>query len=525
MIYVTGHKNPDTDSIAAAIAMARLKQANGVDALPVRLGKLSKETETVLDLFGFETPRYINDARTTLSETDLDTLPEIDQDRPVIKALRLMDSSGVPFAAAIDSEGRLAGLITRTDIGRIGLDDTADAIELLKSVTPENLAETLDGTIIYTDDQMELNGKVSILAATHIDAYQLDHRIVICGSDPKIQKTAIEKGAGLLILVWTDRVADDVLEAARIRHCPIIISGHGAMNTSRYLYFSIAIKELMTSKLITFDPEDITENAMKVMSRYRYRIYPVVKDGRPLGCTSPRTAYMARPRQFILVDHNEFSQSVENIEQAEILEVIDHHRIADFASRLPLNFHSEPVGSTCTIIANLFMDQGREIEPSLAGLMLAGIISDTLNFQSCTTTPKDINTGTKLAEIAQIDPDALAGMLFSQNAPLSQDDINQLICQDMKKFTIEGSPVLIAQYITASLDIDEAQLQASIDRFVRTADCSLYVLALTDISKQGSYFYKAGPLAGQLELTGELYPGVLSRKKQILPLVSNLLAK
>lgn len=526
MIFVSGHRNPDTDSIAAAIAAANLKQAQNIAAMPVRLGPISKETQGILDRFGFEAPALLKDARITLEEIELDTCPTVDMNAPVIEALKIMDETGIPYTIALDEKGNAAGLLTRTDIARIGLSDTARAVDLLANVKTEDMVKTLDGTMIYDDNHTHLNGKVSILAATNIQNYQLHDRIAICGNDPLIQKEAIYKGAGMLILVWTEYVHRDVVELARDFHCPILISGHGAMNTSRYLYFSIPVNKLMSKKLVSFEPQDVLENAMKVMRKYRYRVYPVIKDGKLLGSISPQRALADHHRKFILVDHNEFSQSVENIEKAEILEVIDHHRIADFASRLPLNFRSEPVGSTCTIVADMFMERNLEISKNIAGLMLSGIISDTLNFQSVTTTEKDIRIGQILSDIAGLDMDELANDIFSRKEPLTQDDVDRLVYQDMKRFNIDGNPVLIAQYISSSLDLDEELLQSSINNFVRTANCSLYVLALTDVSKQGSYFYKAGPLASQIgQIESKLYPGVVSRKKQILPMVTEWISQ
>lgn len=525
MIYVTGHRNPDTDSICAAIACAYLKNCRQSDCAPARLGPLSKETRSILERFGFDAPVLMKDARITLQEIQLDPCPLISENATAFEALALMSTQGIPYVGVADEHGTFTGFVTKTDIGRIGLWDTASAIDLLRGCRCEDFASALEGKIIYDAGSMCLNGKVSILAATDISDYQLKNRIAICGKDPAIQAQAIEKGAGMLIMVWTEKVEEPILQLAKKHGCSLLISGHGAMNTSRYLYFSIPVNQLMSRVLVQFDPEDTVEDALRIMSRYRYRVFPVVKDGMLAGVISPRLAINAKRRQFILVDHNEFAQSVPNIEKAEVLEVIDHHRVADFASRLPLHFHSEPVGSTCTILASMFFDSQIKVPVNYAGLMLAGIVSDTLNFQSPTTTAKDVEMGQRLSQICQVDSDDLANDIFSVNGPLSEEDLTQLVRQDMKKFTIGRYSVLIAQYIMASPQINAAQLQKTIEDFTRTSGADLYVLALTDIVAQGSWFYLAGPLASLLKEQEGFHEGVLSRKRQILPMVSNWLAE
>lgn len=525
MIYVTGHRNPDTDSVCAAISCAYLKNCQGLACVPARLGPVSRETEGILARFGFEAPVLMRDARITVGEIGLDVCPVVGADETAFAALRVMDQAGLPYAAVQEKSGQLCGFITKTDIGRVGLEDTAGAIELLQGCACDDFAAALQGKIVYEARDMVLNGKVSILAATDISRYRLNHRIVICGSDARIQKQAIEKGAAMLIVVWTDTISEEVISLAKSHGCSLLISGHGAMNTSRYLYFSIPVRFLMTTDLVSFSPDDVVEDALKVMSRYRFRVFPVVSQGQILGVITPRIGINARRRQFILVDHNEFSQSVPNIEKGEVLEVIDHHRVADFATRLPLHFHSEPVGSTCAILASMFMDKGLPIPEAYAGLMLSGILSDTLNFQSPTTTPKDVEMGQWLSALCGVDTDDLANDIFSAGGPISEEDLTQLICQDMKKFTIGGYSVLIAQYIVASPQLDKDHLEATIEQFVRTSGADLYVLALTDIVAQGSYFYKAGPLAKRLHIKEGLHAGVLSRKRQILPMVTSWISE
>lgn len=339
-------------------------------------------------------------------------------------------------------------------------------------------------------------------------------------------KRTDRKRRRMLILVWCDSIEKDVLEAAKQHECAIILSGHGSMNTSRYLYFSLPVSALMSTKLITFERSEYVEDVIRKMSRYRYRSYPIVFEEQLCGYLEAGKMLYPPTKNMILVDHNEFSQSVKNIEKASVLEVIDHHRIHDFTSTRPVYFRNETVGSTCTIVTSLFFEHNIPIPRQLAGLLLGAMISDTLNFQSPTTTQKDIDLAQRLANLAHETIDELAYDIFFSN-DLSQKDINDFLQEDMKHFEITNYQVAIAQSIipqSSLLSIQEQELKEKMEAYTKRSGIDLYVFALTSILENGTYFYISGPLAQQLQQNLDqthFFPNILSRKKQIVPLITN----
>ena len=527
-IYITGHKNPDSDSIVASIAYAYLKNELGEEAIPCRLGSISQETEYLLNRFDFPTPQLLEDARCTLGEIELLPATQISQDATLFEALQTMKQAKQPFLAVHDQNHKIIGMITRNVIANLGVEDTAYGIEMLQHTKPSDLVKTLNGKEIYIPEHLHLNGKVSIVALSSHRAlrYQVQERMVIVSDDPIAQKELIEKGAGMLILVWCDSIEDDVLEAAKQHECAIILSGHGSMNTSRYLYFSLPVSALMSTKLITFERSEYVEDVIRKMSRYRYRSYPIVFEEQLCGYLEAGKMLYPPTKNMILVDHNEFSQSVKNIEKASVLEVIDHHRIHDFTSTRPVYFRNETVGSTCTIVTSLFFEHNIPIPRQLAGLLLGAMISDTLNFQSPTTTQKDIDLAQRLANLAHETIDELAYDIFFSN-DLSQKDINDFLQEDMKHFEITNYQVAIAQSIipqSSLLSIQEQELKEKMEAYTKRSGIDLYVFALTSILENGTYFYISGPLAQQLQQNLDqthFFPNILSRKKQIVPLITN----
>ena len=325
-IYVIGHKHPDTDSVASAIAYAYLKNQQGVDCVACRLGELNDETKYLLDRFGFVAPFYLKDARISLSEIALDDPLCVHPDTTIYETLQLMEKENKPSIAVTDETGKVLGIIANQDISKIGMGDTSLGIDLLKVTSVENIAKTLDGTIVYNDAQFHLNGKVSIIALAKqgLTNYDVKSRIVMLGDDKDAQMQAIQKGAGILIVVWAKTIDPEVIEVAKEHHCPIILSGHGAMNTSRYLYFSPVTALLMHSDPVSFHYWELAEDASKKMAKSRFRSYPVLdeKDGL-VGYVSRYHILNSQNKSIVMVDHNEFSQSVRAIEKAELIEAIE----------------------------------------------------------------------------------------------------------------------------------------------------------------------------------------------------------
>ena len=539
-VYITGHQHPDTDSVASAIAYAFFKRSLGVPAVPCCLGKLNAETKYLLDRFSYPEPQRLTDARVTLGEVVMDPPSCTSPDTTIFETLQQMQQYNRTYCGVVDENKKLIGFLTKSDISVIGLYDTARSIEIMSRTPLENFRKTLDGRILYDDPEMKLNGKVSVIAMTEepkLKNYDVAGRIVVCGNDPQAQKAVIEMGAGMLIVVWAQEVTEQVLAAAKARHCPILLSGHGGMNTLRYIYFSPSVSQIMKTELVSFRTQELAEDVGRKMLQSRYHVYPVTQaDGTLFGYVSRYHIMQAPSKKLILVDHNEFSQSVRAIEKAQVLEVIDHHRINDFSSQYPVQFRNEIVGSTCTIVATIFRENQIPIPVNLAGLMLGAILSDTLNFHSPTTTQKDRSTANILAAIADLDIDTFADQLFTAAASKLDPNPAELIKADMKIFDVSGCKISISQVILATtedLHLVEGDIDAALDRFAEKKDLDLSVLAFTSIQENGSILYFGGNRTAwareAFAVTGSqdhpFQKGLLSRKQQLLPRLTKVIEK
>ena len=517
-VYITGHMHPDTDSIASAIAYSFFKRAMGIPAVPCRLGQLNKETEYLLERFGFEPPMLLTDARVRMSELDLDPPHSISPETTIAETLKIMDQEKHTYCGVVDEEGRLVGLVTKGDIALVGLGDTAYNIDILSKASVENIRKSIDGTTVYAPDErsLHLNGRVSIIAMTDTSKlrnYDLEDRVVILGDNAEAQMLAITRGAGLLIPVWTKEISPEVLECARRHSCPIILSGHGATNTARYIYFAPSVSQIMNTKVVTFNDNELAEDVGLKMQRSRYHVYPILNaEGKLVGYGSRYHIMNSENKKLILVDHNEFSQSVRAIEKARILEVLDHHRINDFSSTQPVAFRNEIVGSTATIVATIFRENQIPLQPNLAGLLLGALLSDTMAFHSPTTTDKDRQTANILAAMAGLDIDEFAKEMFTVSASTEGRSLYEMINQDVKFYDIRGCKLAISQIITGSA------------KQLRTDSVSVIV-------ENGSVVFCGGDRAGWGQ---EAFPdreneehsfqeGLMSRKQQILPRITEVI--
>ena len=539
-VYITGHRHPDTDSIASSIAYAFFKKSMGIPTIPCRLGSLNAETSYLLDRFGFEAPLLLQDARMKLSEIEMDSPVSITPDTTIYETLQIMQQNNRAYCGVVDEEKHLLGMVTKSDVAVVGLDDTARSIDILAHTSSENIRKTLNGQILYDDADAVINGKVSIIAMTmpeRLDRYDVEKRIVIVGADTMAQKKCIQLGAGMLIIVWADKVDESVIEEAKVHHCPIILSGHGTMNTSRYLYFAPSVERIMKRNPVSFHNHELAEDVGIKMLRNRYRAYPVVDQNDQLVGYISRYHIMDAPkRKLILVDHNEFSQSVNAIEKSQVLEVIDHHRINDFSTSQPVAFRNEIVGSTATIVATIFRENQIPIPPNLAGLLLGAVLSDTMDFHSPTTTEKDISTANILAAIADLDIEEFAQEMFTITSNQDKVSFPDMINQDLKIYDIHSCKLSISQVIVPSArdtQRDAKEITAALDRFAQKKYIDLAVLVFTSILENGSVIYAGGSRA---PWAAEAFPNtdgsehsfqenLLSRKQQILPALTSVISE
>lgn len=538
VVYVTGHRNPDTDSIVSAIAYANLKQKQGINAIACRLGPINFETQYLLERFQTMEPVLLTDARAQLDEIDMDEPIRIAKEASIREVIEMMEKVNKPVFAVVNHLNQLQGILTTSNISQAVLGDTAKAIELLRDTPIEYISKAIDGKLIYAPEKPRHDGKTSIIAiaATKLDNYVLDNRIVIVGNDTQAQLQVIAKDAAILIVVWANNVAPMVIEAARKKGCAIIISGHGTMNTSRYLFYSSPVEKLMTTNLVLFNKAEFVEDIAKKVIMSRYRAYPVVDDQNHIfGFVSRYHLLNAKLKKLILVDHNERRQSVRGIENAEILEIIDHHRIGDLSTNKPIVFRNEIVGSTATIITKLYLEAGIDIEADMAGLLLGAMISDTLNFKSPTTTQTDIQLAQYLAVLADLNIEEFSKDIFTVASSLKGLTMENILRHDMKEFTIQNSRINVSQYTLYQLNEVSGiakELQAALDEAVERNQVDLWLMVFTSVHDNGSVMFASGKLS---EFVDRAWPvsnnnrastfvdGVVSRKNQIIPKLSLVL--
>lgn len=538
-IYVTGHKNPHADSVAAAIAYAEYKKAQGFDAIPCVLGKINKESQYLLERFGFEKPLLLETAQVRLDEVDLSEPCSITPETTIFETVSLMKKEEREGFAVVDEENKVIGWVSKSDLANIALNDTRFSHEMLKDTPTEYIVKTINGKVHYDDDQRHLNGKVSILTMTNkdnLEDYEVTDRIVITGGNKKAQKILIEKGAGMLIIIWEKGVDDSVLKLAMEHHCTIITSGYGAMNTSRFLFFAPPVRMMMSRKPVKFYGHELAEDAGRKMARTQYRAFPVVDDDEHLVGYAMRSHILNyNDKQLILVDHNEFSQSVKGIEKARVLEVIDHHRVTDFSTSRPVSFRNEIVGSTSTIIATIFRENQVPIEENLAGLMLGGLLSDTMNLQTPTTTQKDRQTANILAALAGLDLDQFSEELFS----VTEDEggsLEELMSHDIIFEDVLGIRLMITKVNVPQVEPyrDRADdMQMALDLLTKNKNADLGILSITSALENSSILFSSGDKGNWLfeaypDKEGEahsVHEGLVSRKMQMLPKLSKVISK
>lgn len=530
VVYVTGHRHPDTDSIVSAIGYAYLRQMQGYNVVACRLGEITPETRYLIERFNQSEPLLLTDARSQLDESIMDDANAIPEDAILKDVIERFDEKRKVFTIQ-DEKRRLLGLVTNSSIGEVVWGDTAKSIDLLSKTSVENITRSIDGKILYAPAEDRHNGKVSIVAlsANNLKFYDVAGRIVILGNDTNAQIEAIRKKAAILILVWTKEVAPMVMQEAKKYKCAIILSGHGTMNTSRYIYYSIPVKYVMTKDLIVFSDQEFIEDARDKMLRTRHRAYPIVdEENRVMGMTSRYRLLNAPSRRFVLVDHNESKQSVPNIDKAEVVEIIDHHRLGDITSDKPITFRNEPLGATATIVSKLYLEQ--EVEPSkdIAGLLLSAIIADTLNFKSPTTTSQDKKIAEHWSQFTGLKMEELAADIFMESSKHMLEDLEQLIHGDVKEYQIADRLIVISQHTMYRLNEAAAvtdEVSDKLQKAVKESGAYLWIMMFTSARDSGSIFYAEGPGKDSVQV---IFPnkdneehtfqtGIVSRKNQVVP--------
>lgn len=536
-LYIHGHRNPDTDSIVSAIAYAHLKNELGQKAIPCRLGPINEETSYVLNRFNVEAPQLLKDARATIKEIDIDEATSVHIDTTVKEAMAILENKRQTLAV-VDDNNSLVGVVTFSNLAKIAMGDTSHSIELLKRTPIENIVSAIEGTLIYKPTTFRYNGKTSIIAIAEskLSNYQLEDRLVIVGDDEEAQLSAIEKGAAGLVTVWCDWISDKVIERAKEKGCAVVRSGHGTLNTSRYLLFSPSVRELMVSDLVVFHKDDYVDDASVRMLQSRFRSYPVVDDHNQIyGFISRYHVLNSKSKRLVLVDHNEYSQSVEGVEKAEIVEVVDHHKIGDINTIKPIYFRNEIIGSTASIITKMYRENNVEIPKDIASLLLAALVSDTLNLKSPTTTSQDHEIIKYLGALADLDHNEFAKDMYGSTSNLNKKTTDEILNQDIKAFKLSGKNVMVSQIVVyrfTELGSIHEKFELEMERYVQSHNLDLLVVVFTSIEQNGSIVVSSGKLKAAAEQAFQSSNGeqrgfmqdVVSRKNQIIPKLSAAIA-
>ena len=535
-VVVIGHRNPDTDSICSAIAYAELKnRTSTLVCEPRRAGKMNQETEFVLKKFGVTPPRMCTDVNPKIRDVDYREMPGIPGSTSLRRAWKIMRDQQIDTLSITSADNELEGIITVKDLATANM-DVFDTAVLAKSRTSyKNILETLSGTMVVGNaDAVCTTGHIKIGTATPemLESSVEKGDIVILSNRYESQLCAIEKEASLLIICNGAKVGRTIQRIADETGVAIMTTPVDTYAAGKLISQCAPISYYMTrDDILKFTLVTPVADVLRVMAKVRHRYFPILdEDGKYCGMVSRRNVIALRKRRIILVDHNEATQAVEGFDQAEILEIIDHHRIGSLETSGPVYFRNQPVGCTATIITQMYDENGVDIPPQIAGLLLAAILSDTLAFRSPTCTPVDENTAKRLAKIAGVDIEEFSTEMFEAGEKLDGKTPEEVFLQDFKVFMCGDIRFGVAQgsYMTRkNLQAAQALLQPYLEEARNKQNVEDLYMLLTDVPKEESVVICTGRYAAEVLSNGFesqpaadgswTLPGVVSRKKQFIP--------
>lgn len=540
MIYITGHKKPDTDSIVSSIAYSYLKNMEGNKAEPIRLGELNLETKFILDYFDIEVPELKEDIYPRARDIKMDEAIEINEDSSIFDTIEVLQKKNYKSAYVVDKDKKMIGLVTMYDIMDRYL-KFASEHNLEGTINLESLAKVLRGKVIK-------NNFKGITKETKLTAYAMDTDlakkyispgdVVIVGDRYKARKSAIEMEVSLMILVGGVDLEEDLKKLAEEKDVSYILTNLDTVGAAKLIPLATSIEKIMKKDdIIAFYEDQEVSEISEIMKSTRFRQYPVLnRENEVLGSISRFNLLNLNGHDLILVDHNEKTQSIDGIETANVLEIIDHHRVQSVPTNEPIYFRNEPVGSTATIVSKMYLERLVDMPKKIAGILMAGIISDTLFFKSPTTTETDKKILKILEEISGIDSKEFAKEMFKAGTSLKGKTVEEILNIDQKKFNISGYDFLISQVFTMDDEFMD-QLKEDITQVMKSTvddkNISGFVTMVTNILDESSkVFIESSFYKG---IKNELNPeddrkvfevkGLLSRKKQLLPAVTRGIEK
>ena len=535
-VVVIGHRNPDTDSICSAIAYAELKnKTSDLVCEPRRAGKMNQETEFVLKKFGVKPPRMCTDVNPKIRDVDYREMPGIPGSTSLRKAWEIMRDKQIDTLPVTSPDNELEGVITVKDIATANMDVFDTGILAKSQTTYRNILETLGGTMVVgREDDVCTTGHIRIGTATPemLENTVEKGDIVILTNRYESQLCAIEKEASLLIICNGSKVGRTIQRIADETGVAIMTTPEDTYAAGKLISQCAPISYYMTrDNILKFTLVTPVADVLRVMAKVRHRYFPILdEEGKYCGMVSRRNVIALRKRRIILVDHNEATQAVEGFDQAEILEIIDHHRIGSLETSGPVYFRNQPVGCTATIITQMYDENGVDIPPQIAGLLLAAILSDTLAFRSPTCTPVDENAAKRLAKIAGVDIEEFSTEMFEAGEKLDGKTPEEVFLQDFKVFMCGDIRFGVAQgsYMTRkNLQAAQALLQPYLEEARNKQNVEDLYMLLTDVPKEESVVICTGRYAAEVLSNGFearpaadgswTLPGVVSRKKQFIP--------
>ena len=535
-VWVVGHKNPDTDSICAAIAYANLKnQADGNRYEAKRAGELNEETKYVLDTFGVKSPGLITDVGAQVKDIEIRKTPGVSGKISLKRAWEMMKEQNVVTLPVTDKENNLEGLIITGDIATSYMDVYDNSILSRAKTQYQNIVDTLDGTMLCGNEHAYfMKGKVVVGSANPetMEQFLEDDDLVIMGNRYDAQICALESNASCIVIAGSPQVPKTIVKMAEEKHCVLITTDYDTYTAARLINQSMPIKFFMRrEQLVTFETEEYIDEVREIMSKEKHRDFPVLdEDGKYIGMISRRNLLNMKKKQLILVDHNEKTQAVDGIGGADILEIIDHHRIGSLETMSPVFFRNQPLGCTATIIYQMYQEQKVTIDKKVAGLLCSAILSDTLMYRSPTCTPLDKAVAEELAQIADINIEEHAKAMFQAGSDFGSKTPEEIFYQDFKTFSQDGVEFGVGQ-LSAMTQEELEQVRDKLLPYLRDVlverKIEMVFVMLTNIIEETTYLICAGEKADDLvekayhvhkEGDYHVLKGVVSRKKQLIPM-------
>lgn len=535
--FIFGHKKPDTDSVCSAISLSYLKNKLGDNTVPMVLGEINHETKFVLNYFKMPVPRYLNDVKLQIKDLNYSKGIYINQYSSLYNVYNYMNEQQITNVPIVDENQKFLGMTSMKDITK---DLITNDLETL-CTSYDNIIEALSGKeLLRFDDKIEGNILVaSYKSTTFIENVKIDNNtILIVGDRHSIIEYAIENKVKLIILTGSSRIKEEHLKRAKENRVNIIKTNYFSFKVARTIELANYVKNIINNdNIVCFDELEDINDFSDLANKTRYSYFPVInKNKQCLGLIKLADLANKKKKKVILVDHNEYEQSVDGLEEAEIIEIIDHHKLGNIGTSLPINFRNMPVGSTNTIIYLMYKENNVTIPKEIAGLMLSGIISDTLLFMSPTTTELDKKVGKTLAKSAKINISKYAMEMFKAGSILKGKNYEEILYTDFKTFTINNKKVGVSQVST--INVEEFDKASSdyinlIEKIAANNNYHILILLVTDIVNNGSYIYynKAAEdiLNNCFEIPeikqGYYLKGVISRKKQIIPPIMDFFDK